>query len=244
MQAPTRTDGGTAGSDPQVRPCPGCGADNPPSASFCWQCYRAFSPPAPPSPTWPPAPAGSVDAGRTSGPRFAPLGAIVAVALGVVASIALVALREPEIAFPASIAGLERVVGPQTDAAAASFRTASQANGFEADMAFYGSAAAAPEVSVMWVRGAEESLGGPAAAFDSFTEGLTSGYGGSVVAAERIERTVEGVTYVCSPVVGSVTAGLCMWQDGDVLWMLMDVRPGVTVGGAKDLSIAAHAAMA
>ncbi len=251
MQAPTTSEGGLDGRDPPVRPCPGCGAENPPSSTFCWRCYRAFEIGAPvgartPSPSsWPPAPAPPGPLGHVDRPgsRLGLLGSIIAVTLGVVASIAFLTLREPSTSFPESFAGLERASDPQFETAAESFRAASQAQGLEGDMAFFAEGGV-PVAALAWIRGAERTPDGTGEAFDGFTEGLTSGSNGSVVTSERVQRTIDGVTYVCAPLVGPVVAGICMWQDHDVFWILMDVRPGTTVVETRSLSVTAHAAAA
>lgn len=251
MQAPTTTEGGIAGRDPQVRPCPGCGAENTPTATFCWRCYRAFEvamQPAgrPPGPSaWPPAPVPPGPFGQVERPRsrLGLLGGIVAVTVGIVASIAFVTLREPGVSFPETLAGMPRASDAQSEAGAQSFRTASQAEGVDGDMAFYAQAGV-PVAALAWVRGAEQTPGGPAEAFDGFTEGFTSGYNGSVVTAERTERTVDEITYVCAPIVGPVVAGICMWEQDDVFWILMDVRPATTIRETRALALAAHDATA
>lgn len=250
MQAPTTSDGGTAGRDPQQRTCPGCAAENPLAASFCWRCYRAFEPvgvsrvawPSPPT-RWPPEPMTTPATADTSGSRIGVLAALVTITLGVVATIAFVALREPGVSFPDSVSGLERISTDQTEAAVDSLRAASEADGLDADMAFYGSGSM-PEAALMWVRGAGSTPGGPSEAFDTFAEGFTSGYSGTLVTSGRTERTTDGVTYVCAPVTGSVGAGICMWEEEDVFWILLDVRPGARIGETNDLAVSAHEAAA
>jgi hypothetical protein len=101
-----------------------------------------------------------------------------------------------------------------------------------------------PVAALAWIRGPEQMPGGVDEAFDTFADGFTGGYGGTVVATERLERTVDGVEYVCAPVGGAVAAGLCMWHVGDVVWVLVDVRPGTTVAETKRLAVTAHDAMA
>jgi len=241
MQAPTTSEGGLGGRDPQVRPCPACGAENTTSATFCWRCYGAFGSGAPQESaptqpvTWPPAPRPAEESKRRTGT----FGSIVAVAVGVVAAVAFVMLREPGVSFPERVAGLERASDAQSEAAAASFRAASEADGLEADMAFYAEGGI-PVAALAWIRGYDGNAGGPDEAFDGFIEGFTSGYNGSVVTADRAERTVDGVAYVCAPVAAAVTAGICMWEDEDVFWVLMDVRPGVTIEQTEALAVTAH----
>lgn len=225
------------------------------SAAFCWRCYGAFQPvgspsagpvqpsawPAQPS-SWPPAPAPTYPS-TGAGPRFKPFGAVVAVAIGVIVAVSVVTHRQSAASFPDSLPGLERVSTAQTDAAAESLRAASEAHGLDADMAFYGSGSM-PQAALMWVRGADETLAGPDEVFDTFAAGFTSGSSGTLVTSDRSERRVDGVTYVCAPVTGSLGAGLCMWQEDDLFWVLLDVRPGSGIDQTQDLAVAVRDAAA
>ncbi len=166
--------------------------------------------------------------------------AMAAATIGVVAVVAATLLRLPDVELPGSFGGLTRTTDAVSEAAASSFRTASDARDLEADMGFYGSTGV-PEVALAWIRGS--SPGGAASSFDGFTAGFTADSGGVVVTAERVERTLDGVLYVCAPVSGPVSAGICMWEDGDVSWILMDVRPGSTIAQARSLAVAAHDAI-
>jgi len=161
----------------------------------------------------------------------------------VVAAVAFLGLRPDPVSFPESFAGLTRATDGQSEAAAASFRTASDADGLDADMAFYAEGVA-PVAALAWIREPEQAPGGVDEVFDTFADGFTGGYGGTVVASERLERTMDGVEYVCAPVGGAVAAGLCMWRAGDVVWVLVDVRPGTTVVETKSLAVTAHDATA
>jgi hypothetical protein len=243
MQAPTTTDGGPDGRDPRARSCATCGAENTPSASFCWRCYRPLEhPPA----GWPAPPtATSTDPrGRTS--NLGRMGSIAAVAVGVIgvmAAAAFVILRQSGPTFPEAISGLERVSNTQTDAASGSFRAASEADGLDADMAFYGSGSV-PEAALMWIRGADGTVGGPSEAFDTLAQGFTSGYNGTLEMSGRTDQAIAGITYVCAPITGALGAGICMWEEDDVFWVLLDVRPGSRIGETNDLAVAARDAAA
>jgi hypothetical protein len=138
---------------------------------------------------------------------------------------------------------MERASDARSQAASDSFRAAAESQRLDADMAFYADGGV-PVAALAWIQRAEDTPGGPGDVFDTFTEGFTSGYNGSVVTSQGGERTVDGMTYVCAPVVGPVTAGICMWQDEDVFWVLMDVRPGTSIEETLTLSAAAHAAAA
>ena len=245
MQAPTTRDSG-AHPDPRVRSCSGCGAENASSATFCWRCFRVFDEvPTPagalrsrPGATGARLPAGPGTATARSLPRLV---AIVLVVLGAAAAIAYVGLREPGISFPSSFAALERIDGPQTDLAAEVFRSASEAGGMEADVAFYGTDGE-PVAALMWIRGPDPAGGGSEEALEAFASGFASGNNGSVLTSSRIDRTVDGIDYVCAPVAGSLPAGLCLWAEDELFWVLLDVRPGTDLAGAEDLAVAARTA--
>ncbi len=240
MQAPTTTDGGPGGRDPQVRACGACGAENTPAVSFCWRCYRPLEhPPA----GWPAPPTSTPVGAQGHASRLGRLASIVAVAVGVTAAAAFIVLRQPDPSFPHAIAGLERVSNAQTDAASDSFRAASEADGLDADMAFYGSGSV-PEAALMWVRRAQGMVGGPSEAFDALAEGFTSGYNGTLETSGRTDHAIEGITYVCAPITGALGAAVCMWEEDDVFWVLLDVRPGARMGETNDLAVAARDAAA
>jgi hypothetical protein len=165
------------------------------------------------------------------------------VVLGIVAAVAFVLLRDGGVSFPDAVAGLDRLSDDQTEAAAASFRRASEATGLEADMAFYGEGGP-PVVALAYLRWTDGAPGGADAAFDAFADGFTSGYGDGVLTTERLVRRVDQVEYLCASVGGAVGAGLCLWQDEDVFWMLMDARPDATISGTERLAVTAHEAVA
>ena len=190
-----------------------------------------------------PFPPGPLGRAERRAPRLGLLGALVSVTVGVAASIAFVTLREPGVSFPETFAGLQRASDARSGAAAESFRTASQAQGLDADMAFFAEGGA-PVAALAWIRDTGRTPGGTAGAFDGLAEGFTSGYNGSVATTERDERLVDGITYVCAPIVGPVAAQICMWEDGGVFWILLDVRPGSTVRDARSLSVTARDAAA
>jgi hypothetical protein len=245
MQATTRGERGPADSDPPVRPCTACGAENVRSATFCWRCLQRFETvPAPtgtgasrPGVAWPQPPPTTASANAHSVRRLV---AIVLV-LGVLVAVAYVGLRDPEASFPPSFAELERVESAQTELAAEVFRSASAVEGMEADVAFYGSDAG-PVAALMWIRGPDAATGTSDEALEAFAAGFASSNNGSVTTSLRVDRTVAGIEYVCAPVTGAVPAGLCMWAEDDVSWVLFDVRPGTDLSGAEDLAVAAQSA--
>ena len=248
MQAPTTTEGGIGGHDPRVRSCASCGAENVLPATFCWRCFRVFETSGAPAAPWPSRPdllppRAVGNATRVRSRSVGQLAVVVAVTLGVVATIAYLSLRASEVSFPTSFGGLDRIEGTQTDLAADVFRASSEAAGMDADMAFYGSGAD-PVAALMWIRGAERTPGGPDEVFDAFADGFASGNNGTVVTGERDVQVVEGVTYVCAPVAGALPAAICLWEQDEVFWVLLDVRPGEGLSATRDLAVAARDAAA
>jgi len=239
MQTPTTTDDGPGGRDPQVRACVGCGADNTPSAAFCWRCYRPLDRASAPWPA-PPLPLASAQGPQR---RIGRAAGIAAAVVGAAVIAWFIGLRGPELDFPEAVSDLQRISTAQTEAAADSFRAASEADGLDADMAFYGGGSA-PEAALMWIRGTDGGSAGPTEAFDAFAQGFTGGYNGTLETSERTDRMVDGVTYLCAPISGALGAGICMWEDGDVTWVLLDVRPGARIGETNDLAVSVHDAVA
>jgi hypothetical protein len=253
VQAPTTTDGGTADREPRVRACPACGAENTDVASFCWKCYRVFDAPAGPDVGrrpgvpghWPPAPAMPGPYAPTEPPRshVGRIGTIVVLAVAAAAVVAFVALRHPALEMPDGFAGLTRVSGSQTDAAVDVFRKGAEGQGMEADMSFYGSGSV-PVAALIWLRAPEGSPVTVDESFGAFADGFATTYDGAVDTSRRSNRTVGGVSYVCAPITGSMPAGVCMWEEEDVFWVLLDVRPGTGVEEAQSLAVDAHDAVA
>jgi hypothetical protein len=163
------------------------------------------------------------------------------VTVGVVASVAFVALRQSSPSFPETFSGLERVGGQQTDTASQAFRSMADAQGLSADMAFYASSGV-PAVALMWVDAGGQ--GASDAAFESFIDGFTTGFAGGSVTGDSVVESVDGVTYRCAPVSGQVDAGVCLWDEGDIVWVLVDARTTTTLDASKELARSVHEAVA
>ncbi|MCI0632642.1 MAG: hypothetical protein L0206_01805 [Actinobacteria bacterium] len=50
---------------------------------------------------------------------------------------------------------------------------------------------------------------------------------------------MNGVAYLCAPVVGVATGTICMWQDDEVYWTLFDLS-GAPHAAGQELAVAAH----
>lgn len=257
MQAPT-TPNGPAAQEPDQRTCPICGAANGLTAAFCWQCYRPFGahvappglagapsasprrPDAPLSSTtgWAPGPSGfETPRGRNGVSRVA---AIVLLTVGLICGAYWFVSRPAAVTIPESFGGLSRVENEQTELVAEAFRSEVEGTGIEGDLALYGDGL--PTTALIWVRDA--SVPTTDAAFDAFASGFDSGIGqdASLDRSRRTTETVDGVTYVCAPVVGITPGTICMWQEDSVFWLLFEFS-GEGQQAARSLAVVAHDAV-
>ena len=112
--------------------------------------------------------------------------------------------------------------------------------GIEGDLALFGEGP--PTTALMWIRDA--SVPTTDAAFDAFASGFDAGIGqdASLDRSGKSNETVDGVTYVCAPVVGAATGTICMWQDDAVFWLLFEFS-GQGQTAARSLAVVAHDAV-
>lgn len=250
MQAPTTP--GSAPADPGLRVCPQCGAVNGPTNAFCWQCYRQFNG------TAGSAAAASVAAPGLRGAVFEPrplpapvpetprwnLGAVAAVivtAAVLVAGVVVFVNRSADVQFPERFGGLAQADNPQVAAFLDVFHQEVERQGIQGDMAFYGNGAF-PTVALVWVK--DPTVHSTDAAWDAFAQGFNEGLpAGSLDAGRRTSELVAGVTYVCAPVSATPPSNICLWEDDQVFWILVDLS-GATQRGTQDLAVTAHDAIA
>lgn len=251
MQAPT-TPNGQPAQEPDERTCPNCGAANGLTAAFCWQCYRPFgayaappglagapggSPPRPdPSPFRFPT---ELDASRRGG-GVSRVAAIVLVTVAVIGGAYWFVSRPDAVTIPQSFGGLDRIEGAQTEIVAEAFRAQVEDTGIEGDLALYGDGL--PTTALIWIRDA--SVPTTDAAFDAFTSGFDAGIGddASLDASRRTTETVDGVTFVCAPVLGVTPGTICMWQEDSVFWLLFEFS-GQGQQTARSLAVVANDAV-
>lgn len=248
MQAPTTPNGSTAAREPGGRSCPSCGVGNGMEAAFCWQCFRPFS--AGRSGAYDPNAATGVRGGVPgTQPATLPLpqrrsatariGAAV-IAVAVVAGAGLFFLnRGSGAALPASFGGMAQVEGPDVDQAVELFDEQVEAQGFQADIALYGSNGT-PAAALFWaVDGSGTSMD---QAFDEFTGGFSAGLGSAGYSGVTTSsEVVGGVRYLCASM-GTLSTGMCMWTRDDVFWVLIELTPSVQ--GPLELAVTAHDAAA
>jgi len=266
MQAPTAP-GGQPAQEPDERACPSCGAANGLIAAFCWQCYRPFGaaggpvagPAAPhraagypgvPYPqqngglrgaVYPPSPLSSPFPLERPKRGFGTMAAVVVLTLAMVAGVFFFMNRGPGVELPQSFGGLSQIQNPQVDAALEMFRSQADAAGATADMGVYGSAGA-PSVALVWV--ADASVPNADAAFSEFAGGFNDGLGtGTLDESQRTTETIDGVQYLCVPVLGTPTSNVCMWERDHIFWILFDLS-GSSMNATQELAVAAYGAPA
>ena len=104
----------------------------------------------------------------------------------------------------------------QSEIIADAFHRQLERMGVEGDIAMYG--AGTPTAALVWIRDAAAPT--TDAAFDEFATGFDSGIGTarSLDGSRKTVETLDGVTYVCAPLVSDVSGTICMWQDQAVFW--------------------------
>jgi hypothetical protein len=256
MQAPT-TPNGPPVHDPDERTCANCGAANGLAAAFCWRCYRPFgahaAPPglagapgrAPGRPDasplasltgWAPGSAGS----ETKSGGISRVAAIVLVTVGLIGGAYWFVSRPDVVTIPVSFGGLSRIENTQTEFVAEAFRSEVEGTGIEGDLALYGDGL--PTTALIWIRDA--AVPTTEAAFDAFASGFEAGIGqdASLDPSRKTTETVDGVTYVCAPVVGATPGTICMWQEDSIFWLLFEFS-GQGQTGARSLAVVANDAV-
>jgi hypothetical protein len=107
-------------------------------------------------------------------------------------------------------------------------------------MGLYGTDAF-PSVALVWVK--DPSVASTDAAWTAFAEGFNQGLPtGSLDEARRTSELVGGVTYLCAPVDAAPPSNICLWEEDEVFWILVDLS-GASQGGTQDLAVTAHGAI-
>ncbi len=164
----------------------------------------------------------------TGWPVAAKIGAaLVALLLTGAAVIALGRTQHSRISIPDSIAGAQRIVTPASHQAEQQILEGAKRYGVTARAGFYGSGAL-PSFAVV----AYDYHPGPADTPESIMRGLASGVSGSgtgsSVDLSRIATdSVGGVTYRCVRVVGQAGGAICMWEETDVLGVVLALSQGI-----------------
>jgi hypothetical protein len=222
--------------------CPSCGAENPRSAGFCWQCYTSFTrtptgatttptgvsttasfrPGVSAAPLMPPPPAMPVQAGPTGSSKLARI--TVAIVAALVAMFGVRFLFHKSLSLPDSLNGQPRM----TTQAAKDFERQMVADGKSSNLdvaaAGYGTGAT-PSFLVLLIQG--RAIESTDELFDRFVDGMASG-GATVdrTATQTGER--DGTEYRCVPVSApQMQAAACMWRDGGTVGIVLDLNAGV-----------------
>lgn len=165
---------------------------------------------------------------------------IVATAL-LVAGVTLFLNRIPAVELPDGFGGLPQASGPEIDEVLDEFHRQVEGLGIQGDMGLYGTDAL-PIVALVWVE--DPSVDTTDAAWNAFAAGFNQGLpAGSVDETGRTSELVGGVTYVCAQVDAAPPSNVCLWEEGQVFWILVDLS-GASQGGTQALAVTAHDAIA
>ncbi len=226
--------------------CPSCGAENPLSAGFCWQCYTSFtrapigattSPPgvsttaffrpgAPGAPSMPAPPGMPLGAPAQAGPTGPSKLARIAVAIvaSLVAMFGVRFLLHKSPSLPDSLSGQPRM----TTAAVKDFEQQMVEKGKESNLdiaaAGYGTGTT-PSFLVLLIQG--RAIESTDELFDRFVEGVASG-GATVDPSATQSGERDGTEYRCVPIsTPQAQAAACMWRDDGTVGIVLDLDAGV-----------------
>jgi hypothetical protein len=158
-----------------------------------------------------------------------------------VAGVTLFLNRVPAVELPEGFGGLPQASGPEIDEVLDEFHRQVEGLGIHGDMGLYGTDAF-PTVALVWVE--DPSVDTADAAWNAFAAGFNQGLpAGSVDETGRTSELVDGVTYLCAQVHTASPSNVCLWEEGQVFWILVDLS-GATQGGTQDLAVTAHDAIA
>lgn len=184
---------------------------------------------------------GDVPAIETSGWNAGSVIAVIVATALLVAGVTLFLNRFPAVELPEGFGGLPQASGPEIDEVLDEFHRQVEGLGIHGDMGLYGTDAF-PTVALVWVE--DPSVDTTDAAWNAFAAGFNQGLpAGSVDETGRTSELVDGVTYVCAQVDAAPSSSVCLWEEGQVFWILVDLS-GASQGGTQDLAVTAHDAIA
>jgi hypothetical protein len=230
--------------------CPSCGAENPRSAGFCWQCYASFTravgvaatptalfrPGVVVAPSMPPPPATPIQAGPAGPSKLVRI--VVAIVVSLVAMFGVRVLFHRSLSLPDALNGQPRM----TTQAAKDFEREMADEGKKSNLdvaaAAYGSGAT-PAFLVLLVQG--RAIESTDELFDRFVDGMASG-GATVDRSATQTGEREGTEYRCVPLTASQRqAAACMWRDDGTVGVVLDLDAGIET--TLDLLFTAHDAI-
>jgi hypothetical protein len=202
----------TASGEPQRLPCAGCGALNPPAASFCWQCQESvgvpsgFGSPMRPVSVQPDVHPGS-SGGRLSRLLIVSVGAFILAVAG-----AFVVTRHKSVSLPEQLEGEPRALFQQGEVPSP-FGQHPTVRTLEAG---YGTDPSAPGsfgISV-WITSKGQNGSEPA---EILTLGLPSGV--KVDVFKGLSASMDGADFECATSTTNMST-MCAWSGGDVAGMV------------------------
>jgi hypothetical protein len=138
--------------------------------------------------------------------------------------------------LPDSVGGYQRIEIPDIDQAIEAAKSQSGAQNVDMDIGVYGGTQLSPRIMVMWATSDQ---------FKDVEAGFVGMAGGLGLPPEMQDSfhtfTRGGQSFLCltSDELGvSVpqAVDMCMWPDGDTLWILADYSPGRTMDATLDLA--------
>jgi hypothetical protein len=130
--------------------------------------------------------------------------------------------------LPDSVAGMDRIDSPDVDRVLE--QTRKQVSGLDAtiDGAVYGQDGKPSAVIMIISGGAVEAQNGTDF-FQQFSTGFTSTAGNVRIDVSPLMRSdTDGTRYTCARLRGSLSGGLCMWQDEAAIGFVLTYGQGVT----------------
>ncbi|HYT77664.1 MAG TPA: hypothetical protein VEQ37_00070 [Actinomycetota bacterium] len=144
-----------------------------------------------------------------------------------VAVIALGGSQHGRTSIPDSIAGAQRILTPASNQAEQQILEGARQHGVTAKAGFYG-IGGLPSFAVVTY----DYHPGPTDTPQSIMQGLASGVSGSGTGSSVDLSTVAtdsagGITYRCLRVVGQAGGAICMWEETDVLGVVLALNQGI-----------------
>ena len=214
--------------------CPSCGAENPRSAGFCWQCYTSFTrtpadvattaffrPGMSVAPSLPPPPA--MPAQASSGPsKFARIAVVVVASLAAIFGVRF--LFHKSLSLPDSLNGQPRMTTQEVKNFEQQMVEEGKSSNLDVAAAAYGSGAT-PSFLVLLVQG--RAIESTDELFNRFVDGMASG-GATVDRSATQTGERDGTDYRCVPVTAPQgQAAACMWRDDGSVGIVLELDAGV-----------------
>jgi ribosomal protein L40E len=215
----------------QKRICAGCGAENTPTAGFCWQCYQPFAPAAPrqggqrqTAPGMPPLPnvTATVPAAASSRGRFS---LVARIALGIVVAIVVSTvvrnMLAPHYHVPDTLSGQSRLHTEMAQQFEQDMADQGAKYDIDFDSAVYGTGDQ-PDVFLVLASGRAEQSADEL--FNDFLTGIESA-GVTIDRGKAVTGQHADADYRCVPISARITAAACIWREDRSVGMTLDATP-------------------